>query len=140
MLPLGLRRFCARALGEERVLAARWRRARTIRDMRFGAESMLAPLREVLVKRPGAAFGRAYDDPAHGFLHAVDLSKAQRQHDELSRILTELGVVVNELEAETESPDLVYVFDPAVVAAAERSCFAPASRTGGVRRPSSRSG
>ena len=97
------------------MLAGRWRRARTIRDMRFGAESMVKPLREVLVKRPGAAFGRAFDDPAHGFLHAVDLPKAQRQHDELSGILSELGVVVNELEAETESPDLVYVFDPGVV-------------------------
>ena len=83
--------------------------------MRFGAESMVAPLREVLVKRPGEAFGQAFDDPAHGFLHAVDLPKAQRQHDDLSGILTELGVVVDELEAETESPDLVYVFDPAVV-------------------------
>ena len=97
------------------MLAAPLGGARTIRAMRFGAESMVAPLREVLVKRPAAAFGRAYDDPAHGFLHPVDLSKAQRQHDELSGILTELGVVVNELEAETESPDLVYVFDPAVV-------------------------
>ena len=83
--------------------------------MRFGAESMVAPLREVLVKRPGEVFGRAFDDPAHGFLHPVDLSNAKRQHDELSGILTELGVVVDELEAETESPDLVYVFDPAVV-------------------------
>jgi N-dimethylarginine dimethylaminohydrolase len=91
------------------------RAATTIRDMRFGAESMVAPLREVLVKRPGEAFGRAFDDPAHGFLHAVDLPKAQRQHGDLCGILTELGVVVDELEAETASPDLVYVFDPAVV-------------------------
>ena len=30
----------------------------------FGAQSMTAPLREVLVKRPGGAFGRAFDDPA----------------------------------------------------------------------------
>ena len=83
--------------------------------MRFGAESMVAPLREVLVKGPGTAFGRAYDDPAHGFLHPVDLGEARRQHDELCGILTELGVVVDELEAETDSPDLVYVFDPALV-------------------------
>ena len=96
--------------------------------MRFGAESMVAPLREVLVKRPGAAFGRAYDDPAHGFLHAVDLSKAQRQHDELSGILTELGVVVSELEAETESPDLVYVFDPAVVSSRGAILLRPGKR------------
>jgi N-dimethylarginine dimethylaminohydrolase len=83
--------------------------------MRFGAESMVAPLREVLVKRPGPAFGRAFDDPAHGFLHPVDLVKAERQHDELCGILTGLGVVVDELDAESASPDLVYVFDPALV-------------------------
>jgi N-dimethylarginine dimethylaminohydrolase len=82
---------------------------------RFGAESMVAPLRAVLVKRPGAAFGRAFDDPAHGFLHPVDLDAARRQHDELTAILSELGVVVHELSAETRSPDLVYTFDPAVV-------------------------
>jgi len=83
--------------------------------MRFGVESMVAPLREVLVKRPGPAFGSAYDDPSYGFQHPVDLGKARRQHDELCGILTELGVVVDELDAETNSPDLVYVFDPALV-------------------------
>ena len=48
---------------------------------RFGAQSMTAPLVEVLVKRPGPAFGAAFDDPAHGFLHPVDLARAQREHD-----------------------------------------------------------
>jgi dimethylargininase len=82
---------------------------------RFGAESMVAPLREVLVKRPGPAFGRAFDDPVHGYLHPVDLAEAQCQHDELSQILSDLGVVVHGLDAETDSPDLVYAFDPALV-------------------------
>jgi N-dimethylarginine dimethylaminohydrolase len=76
---------------------------------------MVAPLRQVLVKRPGTAFGRAFDDPAHGFLHAVDLDAARRQHDELTAIVSGLGVGVHELGAETPSPDLVYTFDPAVV-------------------------
>jgi dimethylargininase len=82
---------------------------------RFGAQSMTAPLREVLVKRPGEAFGRAYDDPAHGFLHPVDLAAAQRQHDAFCTILADLGVAVHQLDAETASPDLVYTFDPALV-------------------------
>jgi N-dimethylarginine dimethylaminohydrolase len=82
---------------------------------RFGAESMVAPLREVLVKRPGPAFGRAFADPVHGFLHDVDLEAARRQHDELTQILSDLGVVVRRLETETDSPDLVYTFDPALV-------------------------
>ena len=76
---------------------------------------MTSPLREALVKRPGPAFGRAFDNPAHGFLHPVDLERAQRQHDELCDLLTELGVRIVRLDAETESPDLVYTFDPGLV-------------------------
>jgi dimethylargininase len=90
-------------------------RATTEGAVRFGAESMVAPLREVLVKRPGLAFGRAFDDAAHGFLHGVDLEEARRQHDALTGTLSGLGVTVHELGAETDSPDLVYTFDPALV-------------------------
>lgn len=81
----------------------------------WGAESMIAPLREVLVKRPGHVFGRAFEAPAHGFLHPVDLEEARRQHDALCEILAGLGVIVHELGIDTESPDLVYTFDPALV-------------------------
>ena len=59
---------------------------------RFGAQSMTAPLHEVLVKRPGEAFGRAHENPAHGFLHPVDLTAAQRQHDAFCTVLAGLGV------------------------------------------------
>jgi N-dimethylarginine dimethylaminohydrolase len=82
---------------------------------RYGARSMTAPLLDVLVKRPGAAFGAAFDDPAHGFLHPVDLPIAQAQHDGIVRLLSELGVAVHELGVETASPDLVYTFDPLLV-------------------------
>lgn len=82
---------------------------------RFGAQSMTAPLLEVLVKRPGEAFGRAHENPAHGFLHPVDLTEARRQHDAFCTVLHGLGVTVHQLEAETSSPDLVYTFDPALV-------------------------
>ena len=81
----------------------------------FGAQSMVAPLREVMVKRPQDAFGRAFDQPAHGFLHPVDLAAAARQHAALCQILGDLGVEVHELGAETASPDLVYTFDPSLV-------------------------
>ena len=81
----------------------------------FGAQSMTADLRDVLVKRPGAAFGAAYENPAHGFLHPVDLAEAQRQHDAFCQVLTDLGVRVHQLDAETGSPDLTYTFDPALV-------------------------
>lgn len=81
----------------------------------FGAQSMTAPLREVLVKRPGAAFARAFDDPAHGFRHPVDLALAVAEHDAFSDLLARLGVRVHELGTETTSPDLVYPFDPLLV-------------------------
>lgn len=76
---------------------------------------MTAPLRRALLKPPGAAFGRAFDDPAHGFLHPVDLALAQRQHARLAELLSALGVAVELLDAETASPDLVYTFDPLLV-------------------------
>jgi dimethylargininase len=54
----------------------------------FGAQSMTAELRDVVVKRPGAAFGAAFENPAHGFLHQPDLAEAQRQHDAFCQVLT----------------------------------------------------
>jgi dimethylargininase len=84
-------------------------------DRRFGAQSMTGPLRDVLVKPPGAAFGAAFDDPAHGFLHAVDLGVAQREHAAFVETLAALGPRVHLLEAEIDSPDLVYTFDPLLV-------------------------
>jgi dimethylargininase len=87
----------------------------TMTARRFGAQSMSAPLRDVLVKRPGPAFGAAFDDPAHGFLHPVDLALAQREHDAFVEVLGSLGPTVHVLETETDSPDLVYTFDPLLV-------------------------
>jgi dimethylargininase len=82
----------------------------------WGAQSMVAPLREVLVKAPGLAFGRAFEDPAVGFLRPVDLDRARLEHDGLVAVLDGLGVSVQHLETETDDPDLVYVFDPLLVA------------------------
>jgi N-dimethylarginine dimethylaminohydrolase len=76
---------------------------------------MTAPLLDVLVKRPGPAFEAAFDDPAHVFLHRVDLDVAQREHDAFVRTLATLGPRIHVLEAETDSPDLVYTFDPLLV-------------------------
>ena len=81
----------------------------------FGGQSMTAPLREALLKAPGPAFGQAFDDPAHGFLHACDLEIAQREHAAFADLLASLGTSVNMLEAETHSPDLVYTFDPLLI-------------------------
>lgn len=82
----------------------------------WGAQGMVAPLHDVLVKAPGPAFARAFDDPAAGFLRPVDLERARREHDGLVETLDRLGTRVHVLDAETDDPDLVYVFDPLLVA------------------------
>ncbi|HZC32148.1 MAG TPA: arginine deiminase family protein [Candidatus Bathyarchaeia archaeon] len=88
----------------------------TMTERRYGARSSTAALRDVLVKRPGPAFGRAFDDPAHGFLRPVDLDRARREHDGLIAALDALGVRVHVIDHEpTTDPDLVYVFDPLLV-------------------------
>ena len=85
-------------------------------DRAWGAQSMTAPLRDVLVKAPGAAFSHAFEDPAVGFLRPVDLDAARREHDGLVETLTRLGANVYVLDAETDDADLVYVFDPMLIA------------------------
>ena len=84
-------------------------------DRRYGAQSMSAPLLDVLVKQPGPAFGAAFDDPAHGFLHPVDLDVARREHEAFLDVLSSLGPRVHVLETELSTPDLLYTFDPLLV-------------------------
>jgi N-dimethylarginine dimethylaminohydrolase len=87
----------------------------TMTARRYGAQSMTAPLVDVLVKRPGTAFGRAFDDPAHGFLYPTDLEVARREHDAFVEVLASLGPTVHVLEEDLDDPDLVYTFDPLLV-------------------------
>jgi dimethylargininase len=76
---------------------------------------MTAPLREVLVHRPTQSFGRAFDEPAHGFRWPVDLALAQRQHDAFCALLGRLGVTVHQLATDGLGPDAVYTFDPLII-------------------------
>ena len=87
----------------------------TVSPLAYGAQSMTAPLQTVLMKAPGEPFGRAFDDPAHGYRHPVDLALARRQHADLLTLLERLGVTVHMLDAESSSPDLVYIFDTALI-------------------------
>lgn len=89
----------------------------TITARRFGAQSMTAELRDVLVKPPGPAFGRAFDDAAHGYLRPVDLDGARREHEAFTELLGSLGPTVHVLDDELDDdPDLIYTFDPLLVA------------------------
>ena len=85
------------------------------RVLQYGGQSNTAPLRTALLKPPGAAFGRAFDDPAHGFLHPCNLEVAQREHAAFTDLLASLGTDVLQLDAEIDSPDLVYAYDPLIV-------------------------
>jgi dimethylargininase len=80
----------------------------------FGAQSMTAPLRAALLRRPGPRFGRAFEEPALGFLHRVDLDAAIREHEALVGLLERLGVDVTVI-AEGATADSVYAFDPLLV-------------------------
>ena len=87
----------------------------TATTLAFGGQSMTAPLRDALLKAPGAAFGRAFEVPGCGFLHPVDLDLAKREHEAFANLLASLGTRVHFLEAEVESPDLLYAYDPLII-------------------------
>jgi dimethylargininase len=81
----------------------------------YGSQSMIAPLRKVLVKRPGPAFGTA--DPARWhYVAQPDLAAARREHDALVALLRQAGAEV--LYHDVSHPgraDDIYVYDPAIV-------------------------
>lgn len=76
---------------------------------------MTVPLRDVLVRPPGDAFARAFEQPELGFLHPVDIDRAQREHEALTELLAGLGARVHVLTADGPTGDAVYVFDPMLV-------------------------
>jgi dimethylargininase len=81
----------------------------------YGSQSMIAPLRKVLVKRPGRVFGGA--DPARWHYTArPDLDAARREHDAFVQILLEAGAeVFYHHESQPDRADAIYVYDPAIV-------------------------
>jgi dimethylargininase len=82
---------------------------------RFGAQSMIEPLRRVLVKRPEEAFAVA--DPSRwNYAGRPDLGAAQREHDALVEILLAAGAeVIDHPEPQPDRADAIFVFDPAIV-------------------------
>jgi N-dimethylarginine dimethylaminohydrolase len=68
-----------------------------------------------VLKAPGPAFGRAFEDPAYGFLHPCNLEVATREHAAFSELLASLGTTIHQLDVEIDSPDLVYAYDPLIV-------------------------
>jgi len=81
----------------------------------YGSQSMVDPLRRVLVRRPDATFGNA--DP--GLWHYVAqpvLARAQAEHDALVTTLREAGCEVLFHEAELpHHADAIFTHDPVIV-------------------------
>ena len=81
----------------------------------YGSQSMVAPLRTVLVKRPDTAF--AVEDPtAWHYSSSPNLAIAQQEHDALVDLLRQGGAeVLYHDEPQPDHADAIYTFDPAIV-------------------------
>jgi dimethylargininase len=81
----------------------------------FGSQSMVEPLKKVLVRRPDEAFGNA--DPKNwNYVSQPDLEKAQAEHDAFVATLRGAGCEV--LYHETALPehaDAIFTHDPVIV-------------------------
>jgi len=82
---------------------------------RYGSQSMFAPLRRVVVRRPDEAFAAA-DPAAWHYAAAPDLPAARREHDALVAVLHQAGSeVCFHDEPLPHHADAIYVYDPAIV-------------------------
>jgi N-dimethylarginine dimethylaminohydrolase len=81
----------------------------------FGSQSMIQPLRRVLVRRPDQAFGQA--DPLRWhYTGQPNLALAQQEHDDFVAGLRQAGVeVIYQDEALPDHADAIFVHDPALV-------------------------
>lgn len=81
----------------------------------FGAQSMVGPLRRVLVRPPDEAFGAADPDRWH-YTARPDLGRARAEHDALVDTLRGAGCDVLVHDAPLpDHADAVFVHDPAIV-------------------------
>jgi N-dimethylarginine dimethylaminohydrolase len=65
-----------------------------------GLNSEWAPLKSVLLHRPGSELKQSADPHAVQMLQPLDLKKARKQHDDLAALYTEMGIVTHYLEVE----------------------------------------
>lgn len=81
----------------------------------YGGQSMIAPLRRVLVRPPDAAF--AVEDPRRWHYTArPDLALAQHEHAALVSLLRQAGAeVIYHDEAQPGRADAIFVFDPVLM-------------------------
>jgi len=81
----------------------------------YGSQSMIAPLRKVLVKRPDEAFAVADPDKWH-YTDRPNLELARQEHDALVALLRQSGAdVFYHNASQPDHADAIYVYDPAIV-------------------------
>src|SRR5258706_3220627 len=81
----------------------------------FGGQSMVGPLRRVLVRRPDGAFVVGDPELWH-YAGRPDLAQAQQEHDALVAILLRAGAeVIYHDEPQEGRADAIFVFDPALI-------------------------
>jgi len=86
--------------------------------MSFGSQSMVEPLRRVLMKRPEEAFA-AVDPAAWHYASRPDLAEARREHDALAGTLRRAGVeVLYHDEPQDGRADAIFVYDPVLMTGA----------------------
>lgn len=81
----------------------------------YGSQSMVEPLRKVLVRRPDTAF--AVDNPIRWhYASRPDLEVAQQEHDALVGILRQAGAeVIYHDQPLPDHADAIFVHDPSIV-------------------------
>lgn len=81
----------------------------------FGAQSMVAPLRRVLVRAPDEAFGRA-DPRRWHYAGPVNLARAREEHAAFVAVLRGAGAeVIGHTEPLPDHADAIFPHDPALV-------------------------
>jgi N-dimethylarginine dimethylaminohydrolase len=81
----------------------------------FGSQSMVEPLKRVLVRRPDEAFGNADPSRWH-YVSQPDLEGARAEHDAFVATLREAGCEVLYHEAKLpEHADAIFTHDPVIV-------------------------
>ena len=79
----------------------------------YGARSMTAPLRRVLVRPPQPADGARWRE--YGWRAEPDAGAAAAEHEALREILAGSGAEVIVAEGESGNPDAIYAYDPILV-------------------------
>jgi len=81
----------------------------------YGSQSMIAPLRRVLVKRPGETFAQV--DPVQWhYSGRPDLQIAQEEHIKMVKILRKAGAeIIFHEDVPPDLADAIFVHDPAIV-------------------------